>query len=635
MSGRGFSLVETLIACMLLTMLVALTAANLRTGKVRGESHGLGLEIAQELRSARERALSLGHPVGVVFPSANGAQPHSQSYSILEGESVGSLSRQVDLGGNYERAAVFVGLWGLSSGTAQKQPGYPLAGPAMVPLDTWLPDASKRDYCLVFGPDGRLRSNDLPWFDGAVHLLVVNGVQYSAAAAPPGATSVSPGPSYFRADRVGSPWTVTVTDAGEVSLRQGMVRGTLPDETQLDYPGPPVRLAAAGARAGPMAPQITSLDSRPHANPLSIPPGCDATVPLDSHLSLTLTAVDPDGDQLFCQWTADGGAFSSASQDRMVWDVASASWKAEWQWRPPGTAAPGDRYELTYRVYDSRGQVAAPFGAAILTVEATPVDRLVFTRENPPGASGDLWIVNSDGTGLRNLTNSPANENIASASADGTRLSYFYGATGNCFVMNVDGTNRVQVAGGGNYDPVLSPQGNLVAFTWRAVGSDYQIWGMLPDGSNRHAIADMTWTGGLSTNMSGLPSFSPDGSRLVYAKHDATWDLYTVNVDGTSPTLLASTPGTDQKPVWGNDGWIWFVSDQDGNQEIYKVREDGSSLTRVTNSPEDDEFVGASADGTRISSVRNGDIYMMDADGTNLVQVTQGPEYDYRPVWLR
>ncbi|MEW6278647.1 MAG: hypothetical protein AB1758_08510, partial [Candidatus Eremiobacterota bacterium] len=404
--------------------------------------------------------------------------------------------------------------------------------------------------------------------------------------------------------------------------------------TTVDYTSPPARLPGA-APAAAQAPVITALDYMPQVNPQTLPAGCDATVPLDGHLTFSISATDADGDSLFCRWTADGGAFSSSSEDRMVWEPTADTWQAEWQWRPPGTAVEGQRFSLTYEVYDSRGQVAAPFGAAILTVETLPRARLIFTRQNPPGGPGDIWIVNSDGTGLRNLTNSPARDDLLSTvSQDGTKIFYFLGSSGNIFQMNVDGTGVQALAGGGNYTPIVSPRGNLVAFSWRAVGADYQLWGMLPDGSNRRFIADMTYTGGLSYYKSSLCSFSPDGSRLVYPKNNANFDLYTVNIDSTGRTPLVATPGCDQKPLWAPDGWIWFVTDQDGNQEIYKVREDGTGLTRVTNSPQDDTAISVSPDLQKIAVSANGDLVLFNADGTNPVQVTSGPELDLRATWL-
>ena len=63
----------------------------------------------------------------------------------------------------------------------------------------------------------------------------------------------------------------------------------------------------------------------------------------------------------------------------------------------------------------------------------------------------DIWVVNADGTGARNLTSSTAiNESFPSFSPDGERIAYFQAGRGNngqeLWVMNADGSNKKRLA---------------------------------------------------------------------------------------------------------------------------------------------------------------------------------------------
>src|ERR687888_1213770 len=85
--------------------------------------------------------------------------------------------------------------------------------------------------------------------------------------------------------------------------------------------------------------------------------------------------------------------------------------------------------------------------------------RIVFSTTE------DVYVVNGDGTGLRQLTTGPAQEFDPSWSPDGRRVAYRVdpglGAS-DVYVMNADGSGQRRIAGG--ISPAWSPDGALIAY---------------------------------------------------------------------------------------------------------------------------------------------------------------------------
>ena len=147
--------------------------------------------------------------------------------------------------------------------------------------------------------------------------------------------------------------------------------------------------------------------------------------------------------------------------------------------------------------------------------------RIVFDRIGPDGNSEGLFVVNTKGTGLKQIT--PAN----------FRLSSF-----------------------GSW----SPQGNDIVFS-RHVTPDVHssIWVVHADGTGLHEInvqpASACGGANADPNADGCPepAWSPDGTKIVFAKGKSTdvdAEIYTVNVDGTGLTQVTHAPGSGS-PDWG------------------------------------------------------------------------------------
>ena len=116
-------------------------------------------------------------------------------------------------------------------------------------------------------------------------------------------------------------------------------------------------------------------------------------------------------------------------------------------------------------------------------------DKIIFER-TLPGENSDLWTVNKDGSNEIKLPTSELDERAPKWSPDGTQVTFSYQT--DAWVMDSDGTNRVNVGGNGDQSQLTwSPDGSKLAFTM-AVSGPYQneVWVMNADGTGRVNISN-------------------------------------------------------------------------------------------------------------------------------------------------
>jgi WD40-like Beta Propeller Repeat len=169
--------------------------------------------------------------------------------------------------------------------------------------------------------------------------------------------------------------------------------------------------------------------------------------------------------------------------------------------------------------------------------------------------------------------------------------------------------------------------------------------------ATQHVFWTIAPTGGTPTETHvdvpgfvGVPSWSPDGTRIVFSVQSyadphpegGNWDIYVANADGTDATRL-TTEAVDHGPAWSPDGTqIAYVRGWD-HQQIWVMNADGSDPHQLTAGDGSHIRPAWSPDGARIAFIgwdgTNSDVYVMNADGSDVRRLTNDAAAEDNPSW--
>ncbi len=113
--------------------------------------------------------------------------------------------------------------------------------------------------------------------------------------------------------------------------------------------------------------------------------------------------------------------------------------------------------------------------------------------------------------------------------------------------------------------------------------------------------------------------------KIAFASNrDGSWDIWTMNPDGSDPVNLTRDVASDFKPTWSPTGeQILFVSFREGGESLYLMDADGSNIKRVFDNWHSRSTAAWAPDGKRIASVRDGMLYILTLDDKSVVPVAQ------------
>jgi TolB protein len=241
----------------------------------------------------------------------------------------------------------------------------------------------------------------------------------------------------------------------------------------------------------------------------------------------------------------------------------------------------------------------------------------------------DIYVVRSDGSGKRRLTNHPAVDRNPTWSPDGRYLAYLSidNTRAGVWVMEVDGTDLREVVSlapsNQLYGPAWSPIEDAIVYVAPDPAWPPQVWSVRSDGTDRRRI---TWTNQWTIGA----VWSPDGSRLALTEAGGQWDLTIVDKGGGGRHVVAGSGQSSIHPAWSADGRKLAFSGHDGARYgVYTVGEDGSDGRYLTAAHWTGHSPAFANDGSYILFTgipgNLAAVMVVNPDGTG-IQVLTGPE---------
>lgn len=256
-------------------------------------------------------------------------------------------------------------------------------------------------------------------------------------------------------------------------------------------------------------------------------------------------------------------------------------------------------------------------------------------RRSVFGLVGVVVALASVGVGTASAESSVVNGPIAFAGDQTGRFEIYRMRQNGTHVRRLTHT----VAGKNSIFSDWSPDGRWIAFDSDRRGN-VELFVMNRNGGQ---LRQVTHNG----QFNGDPSFSPDGSRLVFehaSNGSCCSNIYSIRLDGTGLRKLThfAKETFASEPEYSPDGrWIAFMKFPPGGSRaaIFLIRANGGDLHRVTRQWLDAGHPSWSPDGSRLIfndkfTQQVGDIFTIRANGTGLTRLTfvQGlGQADFRP----
>ncbi len=190
------------------------------------------------------------------------------------------------------------------------------------------------------------------------------------------------------------------------------------------------------------------------------------------------------------------------------------------------------------------------------------------TPENPLVQDADTWVLDvaKSATDPTQPVTQPVllrtgDERYPSYSPDGTQIAFrgdldLAEPSGDeeIYVMNADGTNVRQLTSNADFDsaPSWSPDGKRILFERAPAGTftpgteaqEKDLYVMHADGTHVRRLTD-------SPGLDEGPEFSPDGTKIAFSSaRDGQQEIYVMNADGSNPRKLTDNPARDESPDW-------------------------------------------------------------------------------------
>ncbi|KAF3401337.1 hypothetical protein DPV78_005152 [Talaromyces pinophilus] len=203
-----------------------------------------------------------------------------------------------------------------------------------------------------------------------------------------------------------------------------------------------------------------------------------------------------------------------------------------------------------------------------------------------------------------------------------TNITFGYGAyfvgraslPGFIYSINADTADLTLLAGNNitNYGfPSFSHDGSKIVFrTWPGTANNGTVVGTTGLAIVDVATRQITQ---LTTEWDNLPAFSPDGSKILFTRRTNlanigdNYDIFTMNPDGTGLNQVTESVASDAHAIWTHDGRIAYSTAMYGFQQEAPLYDDSMQPYAI--------------------------IMLMDADGSNKAPLTNSLWEDAMPMF--
>lgn len=181
--------------------------------------------------------------------------------------------------------------------------------------------------------------------------------------------------------------------------------------------------------------------------------------------------------------------------------------------------------------------------------ELSPDEKKRF--ETDPAFFGEIYLMNTDGSGQRRLTHSPGYDGGPFFSPDGRRIIWRRfeenGAIADVYTMKLDGSDarRLTDFKAMSWAPYFHPSGQYVIFASNKEGfSNFELY--MVDAEGAKEPVRVTFTDGFD----GLPVFAPDGKKLAWTSNRTTEKVSQIFLaDWNHEAALAAIAAAPRRPT--------------------------------------------------------------------------------------